>query len=240
MPDQIFADPRLALIYDEIEGARADLDHYEDILDEVAARSVLDVGCGTGILGCRLAGRGITVVGVDPAQASLTVARARPNADRISWILGDATMLPPLIVDAVTMTGNVAQIFVRDAAWHATLSGIRQVLRPDGHLVFETRDPSFHGWDEWTRDRSIAVIETVAGRVEHWVDVTHVALPLVAFRHTFHFLDNGDIVTSDSTLRFRTRDEITTALALHGFIVDDVRDAPDRPDREFVFIARAV
>ena len=27
-------------------------------------------------------------------------------------------------------------------------------------------------------------------------------------------------------------------LALAGFVVDEVRDAPDRPGREFVFIAR--
>ena len=86
----------------------------------------------------------------------------------------------------------------------------------------------------------MAITETVTGRVEHWVELTHVEPPLVAFRHTFHFLDNGDIVSSDSTLRFCNRDEITTTLALHGFTVDDVRDAPDRPGREFVFIARAV
>jgi SAM-dependent methyltransferase len=240
VPDQIFADPRLAQIYDEIEGNRTDLDHYEDIVDEIGARSVIDIGCGTGVLGCRLARRGITVVGVDPAQASLAVARKRPMADRVTWLLADATTLPPMVVDAVTMTGNVAQIFVHDDEWHATLSGIREVLRDDGHLVFETRDPSFRGWDDWTRDRSISITETVAGRVEHWVELTHVEPPLVAFRHSFHFLDNGDIVSSDSTLRFRNRDEITTTLALHGFTVDDVRDAPDRPGREFVFIARAV
>lgn len=86
----------------------------------------------------------------------------------------------------------------------------------------------------------MAITETVAGRVEHWVELTHVEPPLVAFRQSFHFLDNGDIVSSDSTLRFRNRDEITTTLALHGFTVDDVRDTPDRPGREFVFIARAV
>lgn len=55
VPDQIFADPRLELIYDEIEGDRADLDHSADILDELGARSIIDVGCGTGVLGYRLA-----------------------------------------------------------------------------------------------------------------------------------------------------------------------------------------
>jgi len=46
------------------------------------------------------------------------------------------------------------------------------------------------------------------------------------------------VLTSDSTLRFRKRDEIEAALVANGYVVDDVRDAPDRPRREFVFLAR--
>ena len=61
--------------------------------------------------------------------------------------------------------------------------------------------------------------------------------PLVTFRWTFVFPD-GDVLTSDSTLRFRERDEIEAALVANGYVVDDVRDAPDRPRREFVFLAR--
>jgi SAM-dependent methyltransferase len=239
VPDLIFADPRLAAIYDDVDGDRCDLDHYEAIVDELGARSVLDIGCGTGMLGCRLAARGLTVIGVDPAQASLDVARAKPGADRITWLLGDATTLPPMSVDVVTMTGNVAQVFVRDEEWSATLTGARSSLRDGGHLVFETRDPSYCGWEEWTREQSITVRGTLAGRVEHWVELTDVALPFVSFRHTFRFIDGGDIVTSESTLRFRSREEITAALVVSGFSVDAVRDAPDRPGREMVFIARS-
>ena len=240
MPDRIFDDPRLAAIYDEIDGDRRDLDHYEAILHEIGARSVLDIGCGTGVLGYRLSARGITVTGVDPAEASLDVARSKPGAGRITWLLGDATTLPLLAVDAVTMTGNVAQVFVSDGEWSAMLSGTHAALRNGGHLVFETRDPSYQGWEEWTREQSVSVSATVAGRVEHWVEVTEVALPLVSFRHTFRFIDAGDLVTSDSTLRFRDRDEITATLAVNGFMIDDVRDAPGRPGREFVVISHSM
>jgi hypothetical protein len=54
----------------------------------------------------------------------------------------------------------------------------------------------------------------------------------------FRFIDGGDIVTSASTLRFRSQDEITAALVAGGYSVEAVRDAPDRPGREMVFIAR--
>ena len=145
-----------------------------------------------------------------------------------------------MVVDAVTMTGNVAQVFLHDEEWSAVLVGVRRVLREGGHFVFETRDPSCRGWEAWTRDQSISVSNTVAGPVEHWVELTNVELPLVSFRHSFRFLDRGDIVSSDSTLRFRDRDEIASSLAAAGFAVEDVRDAPDRPGREFVLIARSI
>jgi hypothetical protein len=48
---------------------------------------------------------------------------------------------------------------------------------------------------------------------------------------------DGAILTSDSTLRFRSRDEVESSLLATGYRVLDVRDAPDRPGREFVFIA---
>ena len=52
---------------------------------------------------------------------------------------------------------------------------------------------------------------------------------LVSFRTTFVFDGDGAVLTSDSTLRFRTRGELADSLAAAGFVVDEVRDAPDRP-----------
>ena len=55
---------------------------YAAIVDELGARSVLDVGCGTGTFALLLAARGIEVVGVDPAVASLDVARGQARGRR--------------------------------------------------------------------------------------------------------------------------------------------------------------
>jgi hypothetical protein len=46
------------------------------------------------------------------------------------------------------------------------------------------------------------------------------------------------VLTSHSTLRFRSRDEVVASLAAAGYLVDEVRQARDRPGRELVFIAR--
>jgi hypothetical protein len=112
-------------------------------------------------------------------------------------------------------------------------------LRPGGFVVFETRDPARCSWLAWNRTSSYAVTDIPdVGPVEHWVDVTDVSLPLVSFRWTYVFAVDGMILTSDSTLRFREREEVEAALTEHGYAVTELRDAPDRPGREHVFFAQ--
>jgi SAM-dependent methyltransferase len=269
MAEEIFRDRRLAELYDPLDPDRGDLDAYLLLAEEFGARKVLDIGCGTGVFALLLADRGVEVVGIDPADASLDVARAKPGADRVRWIHGDATALPPLQVDLVTMTANVAQAIADPEGWRRTLAGAYEALRPGGHLVFETRDPARRAWEAWNREDSYGVTEVPGfGTVESWVELTEVTGQLVTFRWHYTFDGDGDgdgdsegegegdaggggdgegdgrtrggdkkQLTSDSTLRFRERHEIETELAAHGYVLEDVRDAPDRPGREFVFVA---
>jgi SAM-dependent methyltransferase len=237
--DAIFEEPRLAEIYDPLDPDRSDLDAYAALADEVSAATVLDVGCGTGTLACMLARRGVEVIAVDPAGASLGVARRKRGAERVRWLHGDATALPPLQADLATMTGNVAQVFLTGQEWALTLRAVGQALRPGGLLVFESRDPAKKAWLEWNRDRTYRrVVLPDVGPIETWTDVTEVEGDLVSFRVTFVFDSDGAVLTSDSVLRFRSRGELADSLIAGNLVVDEVRDAPDRPGREFVFIAR--
>jgi SAM-dependent methyltransferase len=239
MADECFRHPRLAAVYDRLDPDRRDLDAYLRMAEEFGARQVLDIGCGTGVFALQLAARGIQVVGVDPARASLDVARAKPGGERVRWILGDATTLPPLSAELATMTGNAAQAVVDPEDWQRTLRGAREALRPGGRLVFETRIPARRAWEEWNREATYAVTNVPGvGAVEHWVDLLDVSGPLVTFRWTYGFTADGQVLTSDSTLRFRERQEVEAELVAQGLVVEDVRDAPDRPGREFVFVAR--
>ncbi|MCF2126640.1 class I SAM-dependent methyltransferase [Strepomyces sp. STD 3.1] len=239
MADECFRHPRLAAVYDALDTDRGDLDAYLRMTGEFGARRVLDIGCGTGVFALLLAERGIEVVGVDPAAASLDVARGKPGAARVRWIEGDATSLPPLRTDLATMTANVAQAITGPRAWQGTLQGAYEALRPGGHLVFETRDPARRAWEEWDREHTHGVVEIPgAGAVESWCDLLDVSGPLVTFRWTYVFTADGDVLTSDSTLRFRDRAEVEADLTGRGFEVREVRDAPDREGRELVFVAR--
>ena len=237
MADAQFEEPRLAGLYDPLDPDRSDLDVYAAMAVESGAGSVLDVGCGTGTLACLLARRGFTVTGIDPAAASLAVARGKPGADRVRWLHGTAASLPPLQVDLAVMTGNVAQVFVTGEQWAATLRAVHAALRPGGRLVFESRDPAHQAWLEWTPERTRRHAEVPgAGPVETWTEVTGAGDGLVSFRTSFVFGADGAVLTSESTLRFRGRDELTATATAAGLIVDEVRDAPDRPGREFVFV----
>jgi SAM-dependent methyltransferase len=239
MADAIFEEPRLAQIYDPLDPDRSDLDAYLAIVDEFGARSVLDIGCGTGTFACLMASRGVEVTGLDPAGASLDVARAKPGADRVRWLHGDVASLPSLQVDLVTMTGNVAQVFLTDEEWDSVLRHAHASLRPGGRLVFETRDPARGAWLEWNRESSRARTDIPGvGGVQTWVEVTEVRGDLVSFRSTCVFEADRAVLTSDSTLRFRHREEVTGSLTSVGFVTEDIRDAPDRPGRELVFVAR--
>jgi SAM-dependent methyltransferase len=240
MADAVFGEPRLAAVYDAVEGERrVDLDHYLAIAEEFGARSLLDVGCGTGILARRAAGRGMDVTGVDPAAASLDVARGQPGAERVRWLHGDATGLPELQVDLATMTANVAHVFLTEEDLAATLRGVHAALRSGGHLVFEVRDPSRRAWERWTRENTYQRLDLPGiGCVETWWDLTGVDGALVSYRRMYVFAADGSTLTSDSTRRFWTRAEIEDSLGAAGYALAEVRDAPDRPGREWVFIAR--
>jgi len=238
VPDPIFSDTRLAQLYDAFDGERDDLDPYLALVVELGADSILDIGCGTGSFAVRAAAQGHRVTGVDPAAASLAVARDKPGADAVTWWCGPVGTLATDTVDLAVMTGNAAQVFLTDKSWGDVLTATRVRLRPGGHLVFESRRIQDRAWERWASadDETVRTIPGV-GPVRHLLTVTAVTLPLVSFRHTYRF-PGGETVISDSTLRFRTDAEIRRDLEAAGFSVVDVRDAPDRPGAEDVYIAQ--
>lgn len=241
MADAFFEDPRLAALYDPLDPDRSDLAVYTGMAAEFGARSVLDVGSGTGTFCCVLACLGYSVTGLEPAGASLDIARRKPHADRVTWIHGRTADLDPARrADLVTMTANVAQVFVADDEWHSALGAVHRALRPGGRLVFETRNPAFRAWERWNRADSFRRLEIPGtGTIETWHELTSVSGDVVTFTSAFVFTDpRADPLVSSSTLRFRSRAALADSLEAAGFTVEDVRDAPDRPGREMVFIAR--
>lgn len=242
-------DPRAVATYDaECEG-RSDHDFYLALAAELRARTVVDLGCGTGVFAVDLAERGFRAIGVDPSAAMLDVARAREGGDLATWVHGTAADAPTDAADLVVMMGHVAQYFVEDDAWRETLTQVRRILRDGGHLAFESRQPA-RGWPErWTREGTeITRQHPDGGEFTSWVEVTEVRGTTESFveTHVGHrVLPDGSEISHAETLRFRSEKEIRTSLQEAGFAVENIWGDWDRgplgPDAdEMIVVARVL
>lgn len=245
MPDALFSHPRLARVYDPLDPDRSDLDAYVDVVKEFGARAVLDVGCGTGALMTRLVDLGISVLGIDPASASIGVARSKVSSDLATTIIAEAPDIADSPAkrhsfDLATMTANVAQVFLDDEDWLAALRAVRCCLRAGGHLVFETRRPSDRAWERWTRESTWRIVDVDGeGPVETWVQTTEADGEYVTFDSPTIFHSDGERIESTSTLRFRTEYTLKRTLTEAGFDEIEVRDLPYAPGRGWLFVASA-
>ena len=238
-----YADPRLVEQY-ALENPRGpDADFYVSLAAELGARRIIDLGCGTGLLSRELATPGRQVVGVDPAPAMLAFARRQAGAERVQWIEGEASALGTPEADLLVMTGNVAQEFIEDADWLATLAAIRAALRRGGHLAFESRNPEDRAWQRWNRAETYGRFESPSGPVESWVELVSVENGRIGFDAHNVFLSSGEDVVVRSELRFRSRQEISRSLAEAGFTVEHVYGGWNKEpllasSRLMIFVAR--
>ena len=114
-----FSDPRLVALYDTLNPLGDDSEFFYQ--QSAKAASIVDLGCGTGILTCELAKRGHKMVGIEPSDAILAVARTKQYADDVTWIKGGFEQMDGLQTDMVLMTSHVAQFFLEDNEWQEIL-----------------------------------------------------------------------------------------------------------------------
>jgi SAM-dependent methyltransferase len=117
--------------------------YYEALLDEAAphvagARTIADIGCGTGTVLSLLRARGVgrQLIGVDVSDASLAALREQFAGDgacdfRVGSIV--ATGLESGSCDLVICTETLEHLFPGDFA--AGLAEVARVLRPGGALL---------------------------------------------------------------------------------------------------------
>jgi ubiquinone/menaquinone biosynthesis C-methylase UbiE len=140
--DDVFEEEFLASLYDYFNTWDACDDFYLGLAQETGGR-VLELGCGTGMLACRIAEEGLAVTGVDPAEGMLRVARSRQGTERVCWIKADGqTLRLPLRFDLIYMTGHAFQALLTDDDAIAVLRTAHEHLTGDGRFAFESRNPA--------------------------------------------------------------------------------------------------
>ncbi len=100
---------------------------------ETPAADILDAGCGTGLCGPLLKGKGIRLVGVDLSQKMLDQADARGAYDEL---VADEIVrfmhARPASFDLIVATDTLVYF----GALEACFAAARESLRPGGHLAF--------------------------------------------------------------------------------------------------------
>lgn len=219
-------DPRLVELYDDDNPDGPDHDFYRELADEMGAQSIVDIGCGTGILTVSFARPGRTVVGIDPSPNMLAYAANRPDSAGVRWILGDSRNIPRQVFDYAVMTGNVAQ-HIPDTAWERTLSEIRDALRKGGILAFECRNPRARAWEAWSRNKP-TTRGTAHGPLREWMDVRETGPGQVLLTTHSVFEAGRDHIIEELTLAFRECELIQAQLRDAGFSVSEVWGSWDR------------
>ena len=218
--DRLFDDAAFADFYDLENGWGADLDFCSTLATD--ARSVLDLGCGTWELAIAL-GEGRRIVGVDPATAMLDIARAKPGADRVRFVEGDArTIRLGETFDLVVMTGHAFQVFLNEQDQRAVLATIAAHLAPGGRFVFDTRNPLAREWLEWVPEASERELDHARfGRVKAWNDMMHDAATGIVTYETHYLVEkDGRHLAAESKILFTHKEKIEAMLADCGLAVE--------------------
>ncbi len=219
--DNLYHDPDLARFYDLENEWGPDLDYCVRLAEDASA--VLDLGCGTGRLAASL-GESRTVVGVDPANAMLDIARTRPGGGRVDWVEADARRVRlGRRFDLVLLTGHAFQVFLTSGDQQAVLSTIAGHLAPGGLFVFDTRNPAAREWRNWTLKESRRRFEYPGlGPVEAWNEAVHDAsTDIVTYQTHYEIVASKHRFSAASKIRFTTREKLAEMLDQAGLGVDE-------------------
>jgi SAM-dependent methyltransferase len=214
--DRLYRDPDLVQFYDLENESGADFAFCLELARD--ARSVLDLGCGTGQLAAALA-EGRHVTGVDPAGAMLDVARRRPGGAAVEWIEADARSLRlDRRYDLVVLTGHAFQVFLTREGRTEALRTIAHHLAPAGRFVFDTRNPAAREWEEWLPETSRRNLDhPTHGRIEAWNDTERdTATGVVTYQTVYRRTSDGRTFNASSRIAFPDREAVEALIVEAG------------------------
>src|SRR5207302_7682628 len=139
-----------AKCYDLSEGDRSAIIEFYRSLIRQDTRSLLELGCGTGLITASLGSlmaqynngyAGLRITGLDESVEMLRFAHTR--SEPIEWILGD--FRAPQVsgeYDLVICCFNVLQMLLHEDDVGATLRAARHLIRPGGRFAFDIYQPN--------------------------------------------------------------------------------------------------
>lgn len=142
-PDELFF-----MLKTSVNPAR--MQYFERVLADSRSplfrASLLDVGCGGGILAEEFAERGLSVTGIDPSISSIKTARrhADQTQSSINYCIGAGESLP--FADACFDYVSCCDVLEHVRNVDMVLAEISRVLKPGGILFYDTVNRTWLSW----------------------------------------------------------------------------------------------
>ena len=209
---------------------------YDSVLKKYDRHSILEIGCGSGMLARRFLKDGYDYTGLDLSNEMLDIARSEVKTDK--FVQGDMRNLSiNRQYDSVLITGRSIAYNIENEEVLNTFTGIHKVLKNNGLLIFDffEADGVMHDLNDFEQE-----IKVGNKRIHRMSQLkknlkTGWTWDWIA-QYTIE--ENGKTEVHDdfATLRAFTKDEIRLFLKLSGFKVKRVME-----DRKIVsFIAEKV
>ena len=113
----------------------------EEVKRHFSSATLLDIGCGAGILTNALSIEGHKVVGIDRSAPSLQIAKNSDQTKRVSYLEADATSLPFAASTFDVVTALDVLEHVEDPS--SLIREASRVLKPEGLFFFHTFNRNF-------------------------------------------------------------------------------------------------
>ncbi|MGV8138513.1 MAG: class I SAM-dependent DNA methyltransferase [Mangrovibacterium sp.] len=195
---------------------------YDSILKRNNCHSILEVGCGSGMLARRFLKNGYKYIGVDLSKEMINIARDEMSVD--VFIESDMRNLSfDQKFDSILITGRSLAYVTENKGIIDTLTGIYKLLNSNGIFVFGVFDANgiFDNFGDFEQDiqhnnKRIRRISKLKKNLETGWTYDWYAKYIIE--------ENGNVTEYDdlTTLRAFTKDEILLFLKLTDFKVKEL------------------
>jgi len=221
-------------MYQHVFDYEKEFHFYDAILKANNCHTILEVGCGSGMLARRFLANGYDYLGLDLYNEMLDIARREVLSDR--FIQCDMRNLSfDQQFDAILITGRSLAYVIDNQGIIDTLQGVYKSLKENGLFVFGVFDANqiFDNFNDFEQN-----IEHNGKKIRR---ISHLEKNL-ATGWTYdwfakYIIEKGNEISEFddiTTLRAFTRDEIQLFMKLNGFVIEEIIEE----GKAFTIVAR--